>query len=70
MRRLPCPLLLLVTGYVHAQDVRITEFLASNVNSIRDEDGEAKPWLEIWNNAGIAEPADRSGQGRSSQAGC
>ena len=45
------PVLLLVIGYVHAQDVRITEFMASNVNGIKDEDGEAKPWLEIWNNA-------------------
>jgi hypothetical protein len=32
-----------------AQDVRITEFLATNTTGIVDQDGAASPWIEIWN---------------------
>jgi hypothetical protein len=32
-----------------AADLRITEFLASNEDSLRDADGDASDWLEIYN---------------------
>src|SRR5690606_22157845 len=32
------------------QDIRISEFLASNVaGQVRDSQGDASPWIEIWN---------------------
>jgi hypothetical protein len=34
---------------VHAQDVRISEFQASNITGIIDEDGDHSGWIEIWN---------------------
>src|SRR4026209_1046335 len=32
-----------------AQDVRITEFLASNVRGLQDEDRATSDWIEIYN---------------------
>jgi len=40
---------LLLTFRAAAQDVRISEFLASNVSDIVDEDGAHSGWIEIWN---------------------
>jgi hypothetical protein len=42
-----------------ASDVVISEFLAVNENSIRDEDGDRSDWLELHNTGG--EPADLEG---------
>ncbi len=36
---------------LRAQDVRISEFLASNVTGIKDEDGTFQGWIEIWNSS-------------------
>ena len=53
--RVPIPLLLrlliasLTLAAASAQDVRITEFLATNVTGIVDEDITHQPWIEIWN---------------------
>ena len=53
--RLSIPLLLrllvaaLAFATLRAQDVRITEFLVSNVTDIVDEDLTHQPWIEIWN---------------------
>ncbi len=50
MRRcLSLLLFLVLVAPAAAQDMRITEFLATNSNGIRDEDGDASPWIEIWN---------------------
>src|SRR4051812_48218194 len=50
-RLLPFLLLLLILGPapLFAQSVRITEFLATNVNGIVDEDGTHQGWIELWN---------------------
>ena len=42
-------LFFLVISQACAQDVRIQEFMASNVRGIRDEDGTLQGWIEIWN---------------------
>src|SRR3954466_10510801 len=41
--------LLLGSSALHAQSLRITEFLATNVNGIVDEDGTHQGWIELWN---------------------
>ena len=35
-------------------ELMISEFLASNSNSIRDEDGDHEDWIEIYNNTGAS----------------
>lgn len=42
-------LILLSLTPLHAQTLRITEILATNVNGIVDEDGTHQGWIEIWN---------------------
>lgn len=42
-------LILLSLTPLQAQTLRITEFLATNVNGIVDEDGTHQGWIEIWN---------------------
>jgi hypothetical protein len=42
-------LTLLASGSLYAQNVRLTEFMADNATGIKDEDGTAQPWIEIWN---------------------
>ena len=48
-----CALLLLAVAaipFAHAQeDVTITEFLASNVGGLVDEDGDSSDWIELYN---------------------
>ena len=47
---LPVFLLLALSGrYCPAQELLITEFMASNDNGLRDEDGESSDWIEIHN---------------------
>src|SRR5262245_4694723 len=41
--------LFFLTATLLAQDVRITEFLASNPGGLLDEDGDASDWLELQN---------------------
>ena len=49
-RVLPLILLFLFSSVpLFAQTVRITEFLATNVNGIVDEDNSHQGWIEIWN---------------------
>jgi hypothetical protein len=50
MRKLlPLVLILLSVAPLCAQNLRITEFLATNVNGIVDEDSTPQGWIEIWN---------------------
>ena len=42
-------LLTFLTAAVRAQDVRLTEFQATNVTGIVDEDGTRQGWIEVWN---------------------
>jgi hypothetical protein len=42
-------LLMLAAGTAHAQQVLITEFMASNSSTIADENGEYSDWVEIAN---------------------
>lgn len=42
-------LILLSIAPLHAQTLRITEFLATNVNGIVDENSTHQGWIEIWN---------------------
>lgn len=52
-KRLSVLFLLLVSGwFVHAQTVRINEFMALNVLTLADEDGDYPDWIEIYNPAG------------------
>ncbi|MDG2399257.1 MAG: CotH kinase family protein [Akkermansiaceae bacterium] len=46
---LVCSLCFLLLG---AQEVVISEFLASNVSGLTDEDGENSDWIELWNLSG------------------
>jgi hypothetical protein len=50
-----------LTGILSAasSDVRINEIMASNKNGIRDEDGEASDWIEVYNEG--ATPVDLNG---------
>ncbi len=53
MRLFPLPLfaftvLLAVCSGASAQNVQISEFMASNTNGIQDEDGTPQAWVEIW----------------------
>jgi hypothetical protein len=44
-----CAIAFLSRSPVFAQDVRIAEFLASNVHGLLDEDGDASDWVELEN---------------------
>jgi hypothetical protein len=46
---LPLFLILLSIASLRAQTLRITEFLATNVHGIVDEDSTPQGWIEIWN---------------------
>src|SRR5687767_6948895 len=48
-RVLPVLLLLFTGTWSASGEVSISEFLASNSNSIRDEDGEHEDWIEVFN---------------------
>jgi hypothetical protein len=48
-------------------DLVITEFLASNVSGLRDEDNQEQDWIEIYNRGGG--PADLNGWSLSDDAG-
>lgn len=55
----PKPLVFLIsalsfTGLVRGQDVIISEFLASNISGITDEDGDDSDWIELTNTTGEA----------------
>jgi hypothetical protein len=53
--RLVLVLLILFAGAWPARsELSISEFLASNSNSIRDEDGEHEDWIEIFNSGPAA----------------
>lgn len=41
--------LLLATSLLHAQQIRINEFMASNAATIADEDGDYPDWIELYN---------------------
>ena len=53
-------LLLALPGrFCPAQELLITEFLASNDDGLRDEDGDSSDWIELHN--GGLEPIDLDG---------
>ncbi|MFO7873424.1 MAG: CotH kinase family protein [Bacteroidales bacterium] len=60
---LPFLMLIFLAENTAAQDVVVNEVLASNGSGITDEDGDAEPWIELYN-AGD-EPLDLSGYGLS-----
>lgn len=41
--------LLAVSASAQSTSIRITEFLASNTNGIKDEDNSFQGWVEVWN---------------------
>ena len=51
MRTILLGILLIVPGAagLHAQDISISEFLAVNSGSQRDEDGDSSDWVELYN---------------------
>jgi len=53
------PLLALPGGFCVAQELLITEFLASNDDGLRDEDGDSSDWIELHN--GGLEPVNLDG---------
>ena len=53
-RVLPVLVLLFAGTWRATGDVSISEFLASNSNSIRDEDGEHEDWIEVFNSGPTA----------------
>ena len=57
---LPLWILLVAScGLCPAQDLLITEFMASNDDGLRDEDGESSDWIEV-HNSGL-EPVNLDG---------
>ena len=49
--RLLCALIFLAAAFPVTGAVRITEFLASNLRGITDEDGSHEDWIEVFNDA-------------------
>ena len=43
------PLLVILAGSLHAQELFITEFMASNNHTLLDQDGDASDWIELCN---------------------
>ena len=46
--------LLFGTPLIHAQSLVISEFMASNQDTLNDEDGDSEDWIEIFNQSGAA----------------
>ena len=46
--------LLFGTSLIHAQSLVISEFMASNQETLNDEDGDSEDWIEIFNQSGAA----------------
>lgn len=45
---------IIVPSFLNSQNLYINEFLASNNNTIDDEDGNSSDWIEIYNNENIS----------------
>ena len=46
-------LILDLTNIAYSQNIVINEVLASNTNSIQDEDGTHQDWIELYNDGAI-----------------
>ena len=51
MRKLLSGILFLILSLQVYPQVRINEFLSSNLNGLRDEDGDYSDWIELYNNS-------------------